>query len=60
MSITYKKTSHKPPNKFALYTDDEVRTCQRLFDRFRSGNFDMNDKEHTGRHVEADDDRFEE
>jgi histone-lysine N-methyltransferase SETMAR len=38
----------------------EVRTCQRWFDRFRSGDFGLNDKEHTGRPVEVDDDRLEE
>lgn len=38
----------------------DVRTCQRWFDRFKNGDFDLNDKERTGRPVEANDDRLEE
>ena len=33
----------------------EVRTCQNWFSRFKAGDFDLNDKEHTGRPVDADD-----
>ena len=38
----------------------DKRTCQRWFDRFRSEDFDLNDKERSGRPVEADDNRLEE
>ena len=38
----------------------QVRTCQNWFNRFTSGDFDLNDKERSGRPVEADDDRLEE
>jgi len=31
----------------------DVRTCQRLFTRFSSGDFDLNDKDAPGRPIEA-------
>ena len=46
----------------ALYGDDALgdNTCWRWFTRFSSGDRDLNDKERTGRPVEADDDLLEE
>ncbi len=38
----------------------DVRTCQYWFARFRTGDFDLNDKERTGRPVEANDALLEE
>jgi len=37
-----------------------VRTCQMWFARFKAGDFDLNDKEHTGRPLEADDELLKE
>jgi histone-lysine N-methyltransferase SETMAR len=34
----------------------DVRTCQRWFERFKAEDFDLNDKERSGRPVEAEDD----
>ena len=44
----------------SAYGDDalDVRTCQNWFARFNAGDFDLNDKERTGRPVEANDDHF--
>lgn len=46
----------------SVYGEDalDVRTCQNWFTRFRSGDFDLNDKEHTGRPIEANDELLEE
>ena len=46
----------------SAYSDDvlDVRTCQNWFARFKAGNFDLKDKEHTGRPVEVDDDFLQE
>ena len=33
----------------------DVRTCQRWFARFSSGDFDLNDKDRPGRPIEAND-----
>ena len=43
-----------------VYEDDalEVRTCQNCVARFSTGDFDINDKERTGRPFEADEDLF--
>ena len=38
----------------------DVRTCQYWFARFKTGDYDLKDKERTGRPVEADDDFLEE
>ncbi len=38
----------------------DERTCRNWFARFSSGDFDLNDKEHTGRPLKADDDLLEE
>ena len=38
----------------------DVRTCQNWFARFRSGNFDLNDKDRSGRPAEADDEELQE
>ena len=38
----------------------DVRTCQNWFARFKAGDFDLNDKEHTGRPIEEDDDFLQE
>jgi len=42
----------------SAYGDDDldVRTCQNWFARFNAGDFDLNDKERTGKPVEANDD----
>ena len=46
----------------AVYGDDALddSTCRRWFTRFSSGDRDLNEKERTGRPVEADDDLLEE
>ena len=38
----------------------QLRTCQNWFARFKTGDFDLNDKERSGRPVEDDDDQLEE
>ena len=38
----------------------DVRTCQRWFARFSSGDFDLNDKDRPGRPIEANDSLLEE
>ena len=38
----------------------DVQTCQNWFARFRSGNFDLIDKDRSGRPAEADDEKLEE
>jgi histone-lysine N-methyltransferase SETMAR len=45
----------------SAYGEDalDVRTCQRWFARFKTGDWDLNDKEHTGRPFEASADLLE-
>lgn len=45
----------------SVYGEDalEERTCRNWFARFKSGDFDLNDKDRSGRPLEADDDALE-
>ena len=53
-----KNTTQSTKSICSAYGDDalDVRTCQNWFARFNAGDFDLNDKERTGRPVEANDD----
>ena len=46
---------------FTAYGEDalDVRTCQNWFARFKAGDFDLNDRERTGRPFDADVDKLE-
>ena len=53
-----KKNATQATNSIFLVYDDlalDVRTCQKWFARFSSGDFDLNDKDHPGRPIEAND-----
>ena len=57
--IAWKKNDTQATNSIcSVYGDDslEVSTCQNWFTRFRSGDYDLNDKEGTVRSIEVDDD----
>ncbi len=53
-----KKNATQATNSICLVYGDlalDVRTCQRWFARFSSGDFDLNDKDRPGRPIEAND-----
>ena len=58
-----KKNATQATNSICLVYGDlalDVRTCQRWFARFSSGDFDLNDKDRPGRPIEANDSLLEE
>ena len=57
-----KKNATQATNSICLVYGDlalDVRTCQRWFARFSSGDFDLNDKDGPGRPIKANDSLLE-
>ena len=56
LRVSLEKNATQAKTSICLVYGDfalDVRTCQRWFDRFSSGDFDLNDKDRPGRPIEA-------